>query len=154
MEILRPTHPDDVPAILALIAEVYGEYDCHLDTADEPHWLDPGPYFRKHGGEFWVVELDGLVRATAAVKLHPDAGEVKCLYVHRSLRGRGWGKRLTELTMDFARAAGKTKMILWSDTRFLHAHALYRAMGFTQLPETRDLNDSNNSVEYAFEKGL
>ena len=148
---LRPTIPEDVPGILALIGEVYGEYDCVLDAeTDERHLLEPGPYFRARGGEFWVVEDRGSVRATVAVMLGEDAGELKSLYVHSSLRRQGWGRRLTELAIAYARANGRRKMILWSDTRFVEAHRLYRSMGFREMG-TRELHDSNNSVEYGFE---
>ena len=120
---------------------------------EERHLLEPGPYFRAHGGEFWVVEENGMIRATAAVMLHEDSGELKTLYVHSSLRRQGWGRRLTDLAIDFARAAEKRKMILWSDTRFVDAHRLYRSMGFSEMG-IRDLKDSNNTVEYGFEMSL
>ena len=148
---LRTTVPEDIPGILQLVGEVYSEYDCVLDAeGEERHLLEPGPYFRGHGGEFWVVEEDGRVRATVAVMLHEDAGELKTLYVHPSLRRQGWGRRLTMLAIDYARAAGKGRMILWSDTRFADAHRLYRKLGFREMG-VRDLHDSNNSVEYGFE---
>ena len=150
----RPTVSEDVPGILNLIAGIYAEYDCVLDAEnDERHLLEPGTYFRTHGGEFWVVEDNGIIRATVAVMLHDDAGELKTLYVHPSLRRQGWGRRLTELAMDYARSRGKTKMILWSDTRFLDAHSLYRSMGYREIG-IRELHDSNNSVEYGFEASL
>ena len=147
----RPTIPEDVPGILALIGEVYGEYDCVLDAeADERHLLEPGPYFRARGGEFWVVEENGAIRATVAVMLHEEAGELKSLYVHSSLRRQGWGRRLTRLAIDYAQTKGRRKMILWSDTRFVEAHRLYRSLGFRKMG-MRELHDSNNSVEYGFE---
>jgi putative acetyltransferase len=147
----RPVTPEDVPGILALIGQIYSEYDCVLDAeTDERHLLEPGPYFRARGGEFWVVEEGGRVVATAAVMLHDREGELKSLYVHPSLRKQGWGRRLTEMAMAFARERGKRKMILWSDTRFLAAHRLYRGMGFSETG-TRELHDSNNSIEYGFE---
>lgn len=148
---LRPTVPEDVHGILALIGEVYSEYDCVLDAEnEEQHLLEPGPYFRAHEGEFWVVEAGGRILATVAVMLNEDAGELKSLYVHPSLRRQGWGRKLTALAIDYARANGKRKMILWSDTRFLDAHRLYRNMGFRETA-TRELHDSNNSIEYGFE---
>jgi N-acetylglutamate synthase-like GNAT family acetyltransferase len=151
---LRPTIPQDVPGILALIKAVYSEYGCVLDAEHEDtHLLNPGPYFRERGGDFWVVEEQGKVAATVALTLHNDAGEIRCLYVHRSLRRQGWGRRLSKMAMDLARRAGKRRMILWSDTRFVAAHALYRAMGFSQH-DTRELHDSNNTVEYGFETAL
>ena len=150
----RPVIPEDVPGILKLIAGVYAEYDCVFNAEkEEQHLLEPGPYFRAHDGEFWVVEESGLILATAAVMLHEDSGELKTLYVHPSLRRQGWGRRLTNLAIDHARQNGKRKMILWSDTRFTDAHRLYRNMGF-QETGIRELHDSNNSVEYGFEQTL
>jgi N-acetylglutamate synthase-like GNAT family acetyltransferase len=151
MPMLRPTVPDDVPGILGLISEIFAEYGCVLDAENEDtHLLNPGPHFRERGGEFWVLEERGGIVATVAVALHDDAGELKCLYVHRPFRRRGWGRMLTELTMGYAREAGKRRMIAWSDTRFREAHGLYTRMGFSQHG-TRELHDSNNSVEYGFE---
>ncbi len=151
---LRPTVPADVPGILALIGEVYAEYDCVLDAeGEERHLLEPGPYFRARGGEFWVVENEGRVLATVAVLLHEDSGELKSLYVQRSLRRQGWGHRLTMLAVDYARQNNRPKMVLWSDTRFLDAHRLYRGLGF-QETGVRELYDSNNTIEYGFELRL
>ena len=147
---LRRTEDRDVPGILALIAEVFAEYGCQLDAENEDTYLlAPGPYFRERGGDFWVVESQDGIVATVAVQLHDDAAELKCLYVHRTLRRQGWGRRLTELMMNAARAAGKRRMVLWSDTRFLAAHHLYETMGFARHG-TRELHDSNNSIEYGF----
>jgi GNAT superfamily N-acetyltransferase len=144
----------DVPTILALIGGVYAEYGCKLDAENEErHLLDPGGYFRSRRGEFWVVEDDTGVFATVGVLIHPDAAELKTLYVRASHRGRGWGARLVELTIDYARRAGRRRMILWSDTRFTRAHALYRRLGFAQ-EGVRELRDSNRSVEYGFHREL
>lgn len=150
----RPLRPGDIPGMLALIAEVFAEYDCVLNTeADDPYLLTADTYFREGGGEFWVLEDSGLVRATVGVLLHEDAGELKTLYVQKSLRRRGWGRRLTELAMSHARDAGKPRMILWSDTRFRDAHRLYRHMGFSEFG-IRILRDTNNSTEFGFERLL
>ena len=154
MPTLRPAEPDDLPAILALIGEIFTEYGCTLDAEHEDTYLlSPGPYFRERGGEFWIVQQEGTIVATVAVLLYDDAAELKCLYVRRELRRQGWGRRLTELTMDFARKTGKRRMILWSDTRFGEAHHLYGKMGFTQRG-TRELHDSNNTTESGFEISL
>ena len=44
-------------------------------------------------------------------------------------------------------------MVLWTDTRFLDAHRLYRSLGFREYGE-RLLHDSNNTKEYGFTKPL
>jgi len=156
MDPLQPrlTVPEDVPGILRLIAQVYSEYGCVLDAEkEERHLLAPGPYFRSRGGEFWVVEENDVICATVGVMLLDDAGELKALYVHPELRRHGWGRRLTQMAIDHARQSLRARMVLWSDTRFLHAHRLYRSMGFTEIG-TRELHDSNNSIEYGFELSL
>jgi putative acetyltransferase len=155
MPLLRPVVPEDVPGILLLIDGVYAEYGCKLDAEkEERHLLDPIAHFRADGGEFWVVLEDGEVRATVAVQLHSaDASELKSLYVHSSLRRQGWGRRLTNLAIEHALGRGRTRMFMWSDTRFVEAHRLYRSLGFRDCGY-RELNDSNNSKEFGFEMPL
>ncbi len=156
---IRPTIPSDSPAVIDLIAAIFREYGLTLDVEHEDtHLLDPGPYFRRTGGEFWVVEDEARMAATAAgrivatvgVLLHEDAGELKCLYVAPALRRQGWGRRLSDLTIDHARRAGRQRMILWTDTRFLDAHRLYERLGFRRCGQ-RDLADSNHTIEYGYE---
>jgi putative acetyltransferase len=153
---LRPAAARDTPGIHRLIDAIYGEYGCRLEVLrDETHLLAPGEYVRARGGEFWVVERGGETLATAAVKLLPgDAAELKTLYVHPSLRRQGWGQRLTEMVVEYARARGRRRLVLWSDTRFKDAHRLYLRLGFRQLAGARELHDPNNSLEYGFEREI
>ena len=150
----RPVRTQDLANIIAMVSEVFAEYGLVLDAAiDEPRLLEADTYFRGSGGEFWVVEIDGAIRATGAVYLHPGAGELKSLYVHPTLRRRGVGRQLTQMAIDRARAAGKPRMILWTDTRFRDAHRLYRNMGFREFG-LRVLDDSHDSTEFGFEMNL
>ena len=150
----RRATSQDTSGILELVAEVYAEYGCVLDVEnDEPNLPNTVGYFRETGGNLWVIEDEGIVKGVVGVFLSADAGELKTLYLHHSLRGRGLGRKLVYLTIDHARRAGKERMILWSDTRFVEEHRLYRDMGFTKLG-TRKLDDVNNSVEYGFERRL
>ncbi|HVF48634.1 MAG TPA: GNAT family N-acetyltransferase [Pyrinomonadaceae bacterium] len=156
MMLLRPAREPDTAGVHALIAHVYVEYGCSLNVEEEEHLQRPGPYFREHGGEFWVLEDDGAILATVAVVVHAaeDAAELKSLYVDASLRRQGWGRRLVGVASEYALRSGARRMFLWSDTRFVEAHGLYRSMGFRELDGTRELHDSNNSVEYGFDKSL
>ncbi len=150
----RAVRTEDIPGIIAMVGEVFAEYGLLLDAAiDEPRLLEADTYFRGSGGEFWVVEVDGAIRATGAIYLHPDAGELKALYVHATLRRRGVGRLLTQMAIDHARTAGKPRMILWTDTRFRDAHRLYRNMGFHEFG-LRVLDDSHDSTEFGFEMDL
>lgn len=152
--VVRPARPEDTPAIHALIARVFADYDYILDVVQEDaHLRDPGPYFRSSGGEFWVVEQDGRIIATCAVHLHPEAGELKSLYVAHEHRRRGWGRRLTQMTIEHARRAGRPRMFLWSDTRFVEAHRLYESLGFVRSG-LREIRSTNSFSEYRYEREL
>jgi len=149
---VRKTVPADAPAIQQLVNGVFGEYGLVIavDGVDK-HLADPAEYFHARGGEFWVVEDGGRIVATVgALPQNSETVELKALYVHPSIRRQGWGRRLTALVMDYARAAGNKRVILWSDTRFTDAHRLYRNMGFRPCGQ-RDLHDTYNSSEYGFE---
>jgi len=153
---IRPARPDDTPRIHRLIAGVYAEYGMTLvlEDAAERHLLDPGGYFRASGGEFWVaMEGEDRLLGTVALLLHPEGGELKSLYVHRSARRRGLGRFLVRRVIDAAREAGRRRFFLWSDTRFVQAHALYRSLGLVEFG-VRDIEDSNASREIGFERDL
>jgi GNAT superfamily N-acetyltransferase len=151
---LRPTRPDDLPRIHQLVDTIYHDYGCWLDLELEPHWVAPGPYFRKSGGEFWVLVRDGRVLGTVAAYLHPDnSAELKCLYIHYDLRRQGWAQYLVDVVEDYARNAGKTRLILWSDVRFVEAHQLYQKLGYTQ-DGYKDWQDEQNTREYGFWRWL
>lgn len=139
-----------------LIARCYREYGLTLNLDDEceQHLRDPGEYFRSHGGELWVVTDDnGIVRASAALALHGEVAELKCMYVDPSLRRRGIGRRLAEHVLRAARDRGCSTMELWSDTRFEAAHRMYESLGFTRF-DRRAINDSNNSEEWGYRRSL
>ena len=50
-------------------------------------------------------------------------------------------------------AQGLSRMVLWSDTRFVEAHAFYRAEGYAQT-RMRRLQDLSCTTEYGFVKAL
>ena len=173
----QPTDVPGILALIQGVFDEYGLiFDPHgFDT----HLLAPGEYFRSHGGEFWVVEAtDGAIVATAAVRVgsgiefpraadadadsssrnvaqstnDPDpqrVAELKSLYVAARLRRQGWARRLVQTAIDFARRANCTHFVAWSDTLFEPAHALYRAMAFTQIGR-HPIHDGNESWEYGF----
>lgn len=142
----------DADGVIALIARVFEEYPgCVLDVdGEEPELRAPASNFDR----FWIVERDGAVRGCIACGLGPDTVELKKLYLDAALRGRGLGRRLVELVEETARAHGAARIVLWSDTRFTTAHAVYEKMGYTRQPETRDLHDLSNTTEYHFIKRL
>jgi putative acetyltransferase len=154
---LRHVRDDDAEALVALIGGIYADYPgCVL----EPDGLDAdlrtlGTDYAAKGGEFWVVEEDGRIVACAGWSPYADGGvELKRLYVAKPVRRQGLGERLVGLVEYAARTHSADVVELWSDTRFEDAHRLYERLGYVRQPETRELHDASNSVEYHFRKQL
>jgi len=153
VRIVRDTDAQDLFGLITLcFAEYPGCFaDPHADLADLVH---PAQTAAARDQLFLVVEDDtGRVQACIAVDF-PDnvTAEMHRLYVRPDARGRGLATDLIGLVEAHARARGVERIILWSDTRFLTAHALYEKRGYVRLAGSRDLGDVSGSVEWCFEK--
>ncbi len=97
----------------------------------------PGVYAPPQGRLLLVFVGDALagsggLRALAHAD-HPDACEMKRLYVRPGFRGRGLGRALAERLLDEARAIGYRAMLLDTLDSMHPARALYASLGFKQL---------------------
>jgi len=84
--------------------------------------------------------------------LDADAAELHRLYPDAHLRGKGTGRALVGAVLDWCRAQGVSRLILWSDTRFDLAHRLYTRTGFRRTGEQSLPGDVNETREYGFER--
>lgn len=133
----------DLEPVVELIREIFeNEYDMVFDPGFDTPDIEAAD-------AFLVLSEGRHVRACCAFWLHPEHAELKTLYVHESLRRLGWGGRLVNQIRHLTEQSGRRRLELWSDTRFLAAHRLYRRLGFRQGGE-RPLADANNSREYRF----
>lgn len=150
----------DQPQIVQLIGEIlreYGETIC-LDNCDRD-LLDLARNYFDLGGKFWVLQDSDRILGTVAVvpsyepKQDPSAScWLKRLYLHSSLRGTDWGRRLMQLAVDWAQQSGYPKMEFWSDTRFARAHQFYRKFGCRMTGQSRTMHDAFQPYdEYHFE---
>ena len=144
-----PEHRDGVINAVRAVHDEYGftwEADgYHRDLYDvEARYINPG-------GMFWVV-LDGQrVVGTAGVTVNGDECELHRMYLLAEYRGRGLGRKLLELTMEYGRCHECTRMVAWSDVKLPDAHRLYRRAGFEQRGE-RVCDDPDQSRELGFWK--
>jgi GNAT superfamily N-acetyltransferase len=106
-----------------------------VEAEDLKVFADPERAIVAPGGQiFFLIDQDG-VRGTCAVIRH-DAKtyELAKMAVVPAARGRGYGDRLVEAAIAFAREAGARVLMLVSNTRLGPALALYRKHGFRDVP--------------------
>lgn len=81
-----------------------------------------------------LVEDGGEVVGCAGVRaLDARTCELKTLFVFERLQGRGWGRRLAECAVAFARERGYDAVRLDTISTSANAIALYRRLGFRDI---------------------
>jgi GNAT superfamily N-acetyltransferase len=155
---VRKARDGDAQDLFGLVTLCFAEYPgCFTDPHDDMVDLTrPAQKAAERDMLFLVVEDEaGRVKACIALDF-PDAStaELHRLYVRPDARGRGLASHLVGIAEAHARARGASRIILWSDTRFDKAHALYKKRGYIRGGETRELGDVSGSVEWFFERGL
>lgn len=84
----------------------------------------------------WIAERDGqIVGAVFVVKQDNTTAKLRMLYVEASARGLGLGARLVHECLAFARQAGYTRMVLWTNSALVSARHIYEHAGFVLLEE-------------------
>ena len=106
-----------------------------VEEEDRKVFADPGGRIVEPGGQiFFVVDEQG-VRGTCAVIRHDAVTfELAKMAVEPAAQGRGYGDRLVEAVISFARGAGATRLMLVSNTLLGPALNLYRKHGFRDVP--------------------
>ncbi|MQM24524.1 GNAT family N-acetyltransferase [Glycomyces albidus] len=84
----------------------------------------------------WIAEVDGERAGSIALVADGQGGDrtaarLRILFVSREARGLGLGSRLVAQCLDFARAAGYERVVLWTSSHLGAARRIYEANGFT-----------------------
>ena len=150
----EPGRPADVDGVIALIGRVFVEYGWVFHPAQElPDLFAFERHYAAPRGAFWVVRRDGRVVGSVGVERVDDAtAELHRLYLDVDLRGRSLGRALVETVLAWCAREGIGRLVLWSDTRFDRAHALYERVGFVKGGERVLPEDPNDTREYFYER--
>jgi len=123
--------------VLALVTAVLAEYGLRPDPAGtDADLADIERNYFTRGGDF-VVLTDAAGAIVGSCGLHPLADgtvELRKMYLARTLRGRGQGRRLLDWALARARALGFRRMTLETASALKEAIALYERHGFRRDP--------------------
>jgi ribosomal protein S18 acetylase RimI-like enzyme len=90
-------------------------------------------------GRFYLARRSAANVGVGALKrLAPDTAEIQRMYVRPEARGLGVGRALAERLIADARAIGYRTIRLESLKALTAAHALYRSIGFVEIPPSAD----------------
>jgi DNA-binding MarR family transcriptional regulator/GNAT superfamily N-acetyltransferase len=131
--VLRAPRPGDLGWVIghngALYAQEYG-WDASYEAlvarivADYAGRDDPG-----EAG--WIAELDGSpVGCVFCMRKSASTAQLRLLLVEPRARGRGLGERLVAECLAFARRAGYTEIVLWTNDVLAAARRIYQRAGF------------------------
>ena len=153
---IRPGRDDDAAGYISLIGACWGEYPGVVFDVDAelPEIRALATYMATHGGALWTAEQGGQVVGIVATYPADDGWHLSRMYVAAAQRGTGLGRDLLHCAEDHARAAGATRMVLWSDVLFTRGHAFYEKHGYLRRGGLRALHDLSNTIEAGYAKPL
>ena len=157
MTAIRDARDADGPAIAALIANVFAEYeDCPFVPAEFPELGAPASHYAARNGALFVVEEEGRIIGSFALFETWETGvfALAKVYLAAERRGQGLAADLLARAEAFAAGRGGRLLTLWSDTRFASGHAFYRKHGFRQEAGVRQLHDVACTVEFRFSRPI
>jgi GNAT superfamily N-acetyltransferase len=90
------------------------------------------------GEAAWIAEQDGeRVGCVFCVREDAETARLRILLVDPRARGQRLGARLVETCIEFARAVGYRRMVLWTNHPLVAARHVYLAAGFELVAEER-----------------
>ncbi|MFD6338337.1 GNAT family N-acetyltransferase [Streptomyces sp. NPDC060131] len=135
---IRPAAPDDIPAIVAMLAD--DPLGAQRESLDDltPYTEAYERLARDPNQHVVVAERDGRVIGTLQLTIIPGLSRrgatrsiIEAVRVHADERGSGLGTRFIKWAVDESRRQGCQLVQLTSDASRTDAHRFYERLGFT-----------------------
>jgi ribosomal protein S18 acetylase RimI-like enzyme len=149
----------DAPEVASLYAAFIPEVDGPLASGGEDSGVDleaeiaagPPADLAPPNGLLLLARVDGTPAGIGGLRyLDTEAAEIKSMYVSRTQRGVGLGRRILDELHRLAAARGCRATILDSSSYLTEAIALYRSAGYTEVPPYNE----NPRADVWFERQL
>jgi putative acetyltransferase len=140
IDIVDAEQPAQVLAVRDLFVEYAASLPIDLGFQNFDHELAtlPGDYAAP-AGSLLLALVDGQPAGCVGMRPlpdadHPNACEMKRLYVRRAFRRFGLGRLLAQRLMELATQAGYSTMLLDTLDEMEAARELYVTLGFVEIP--------------------
>lgn len=136
---IRPIEPRDNAALAAVIRKCMEEFDLALEGTvyNDPETDHMSAQYTAEDASYWVATVDGELVGGAGIRRLTGAEGAVCelqrMFLSEAARGKGLGKALMQMCIDFARAAGYDSIYLESSPGMKAARRLYKGFGFETL---------------------
>jgi glutamate/tyrosine decarboxylase-like PLP-dependent enzyme/GNAT superfamily N-acetyltransferase len=125
------TYRDEYQPAFAALNYAWIEKYFSVEPLDRTLLDNPRRHIIDTGGEVFLLLEDGVPKgACAMLRIDERAFELTKMGVDPSAQGRGYGHRLMQAAIDFARRRGAERIVIRSHTSLKTAVALYREFGF------------------------
>ena len=135
------SHHDDFRRLnLEWIERYFWVEEVDRRILDNPHDEIIAP-----GGHILVARSgDSTLGVCALIAEEDGSFQLAKMAVTPEAQGRGIGRKLGEAAIAKARAAGASRVELYSNTVMAPAIGLYRALGFVEVPHTEAEHERSN----------
>lgn len=156
--LLRPHQPGDMGWIISRHATLYAQ-EYGWDGTFEAMVADVASAFIKNYDpkceRCWIAEKDGeIVGSVVLVRKSRTIAKLRLLYVEPKARGLGIGARLTAECERFARQAGYTRIVLWTNSILTAARHIYEKAGYRLVHSEPHHSFGHDLVGETWEKKL
>jgi len=130
---IRPATNADGPAVQAIVFAALKEHGLTPEPAGTDRDLfDLERHYFEQGGRFDVIEdaSGKVVGSVGLFLIDTQQLELRKMYLAPQARGKGRGRRLLEHAVAYARAAGRRRLVLETQSNLKAAIALYTRYGF------------------------
>jgi putative acetyltransferase len=136
---IRKMRKDDNQAVGELVQAVLKAHGLNLPGTAyfDPHLFELYDYYQQKDAAYWVIEAEGKV--VGGVGIGPfdrgeKIGELQKLYILEEAQGKGFGRQLISLALNFAKEY-YTSCYIETFASLDAANHLYSSYGFEQLEQ-------------------